>query len=313
MKELLISMASEFGRRHTISQKKRFTSFYKAQLKAIGYTVKELKDNAKKMSNYLLIGDMKYAKTIFLAGYDTSTKSIIPGYKHYPLNNEKNGRMVFLESLARAIVAIGLLLLDLLVIIKLPFIEGNVFLTILADALTIVIVALMMLGIPNNYNYERNTAALTLLYDLAYEVHDNKKCAIALVDNTSDNTMGYRYMESMLKDYRNKNILILDSIAYGEKLYLVYDEKMATEAKKILSYLTDLEVYDLPLKHSDAIKSPLYFYQKSLLLTSGTYNGKEIVVKNVRSSRDSNVDVDRMEKLRDGLARYVNGEKDDEK
>ena len=292
MREILIRVASIYGKRNNRRRKGNFLQIFKDKFAVSGIPVEVLSGKEKDPSTHLIVGDLKKADTVYMTGYDTSTMFLLP-FPYYPLDRKKNSTVEVIDLIIRILCAIGVILLD---VFFLKDLEVNRFLFILLQALISLIVILLVFGAASPYNFDRNTAAITLLYQCAVE-KKGKRPVFIYVDNTiQKGAYGYIYIAELLKDrLKGKKVVILDCIANGEEIYCLHDEK--TEAF-FLPEIEGVSVKEKTITEEEKKNSPLREFEKAVYVVSGIERNGKITVKKTRTFFDSEVDIDRLEKLK---------------
>ena len=106
---------------------------------------------------------------------------------------------------------------------------------------------------------------------------------------------------------KNKNFLYLDSVAFGEKLVCVHTQAKASEAERLISSLSGLDMLDRVFE-GDRLNNTIFsFFPGMLHVCVGTVEKQKFFVENTRSKKDMKIDVPRLEKLHAGLLNYLKG------
>ena len=296
MREILIRVASVFGKRNNLRRKGNFLQFFRDKFATLGYKVEVLKGKEKNnTTQYLIVGDIDRASTLFLTGYDTSSALLIP-FDYYPLDRKKNSTLETVDLFCRIIIAVGVLLLDIFIFNKI--VEGR-FLTILVNGITSLLVLLFLFGVASPYNFERNTAAVTLLYQCAVELRGNPNYCFIYVDKTiGGGAYGYEYLATILGEkITGKNVVVLDCIVNGKDIFLYETEEFTDE--KLKKVFEKVGAVKRKISEEERRNTYLRSYPKGLLVISGEDSDKGIRVKKTRTLFDADVDIERVELFRD--------------
>ena len=305
MKEMLIQTGLVYGKRNTIRKRKNFIAVFSEQIRRLGYNVR-LDEGYTNIHKYSAVyGDPKEADMVFLTGYDTTTAAIVPGHAYYPVNTRKSATTNLIDIYLRAGIGV-LLLLGAYQLMKLPVFESVTALRYIAIAVLSAMIFFLLRGVDCRYNFNRNTSAITLLYETAAELKGNRKFSFVFADDTARSPVGYKRCADILKDdVANKDIIILEAIGSGETLYLVHRDVQDGEAKKILSCFGDLPVIDVSLSDDKAEGTILRYFPKTFVLTSGTMKNGEIECRETRSYSSIKCDIDRLEALKKAIVSLI--------
>ena len=306
MKEMLIQTARIYGRRNAISKRKGFLALFSEQIRRLGFNVR-IDEGYTSIHKYSAIyGDPKDAKAVFITGYDTTTAAILPGHKYYPGNIKKSATANLIDIYLRAGLG-ALILLGAYQLMKLPVFSSSNFIRYGLIIILTVLVFFLLRGIDCRYSFNRNTSAITLLYKTAEELKGNKKYSFVFADDTVRSPVGYKRCADILKDdVANKDIIILEAVGAGEKMYLLHRDVQDEEAKKILSCFNDVEIEDVSLSEERAEGTILRYFPKTFILTSGTMKNGEIECRETRSYSSLKCDISRLEALEKGIISFIN-------
>ena len=307
MKDLLLLFGVTLAKRHTKRQKNIFYSQAIPYFKKLGYSI-EIQESTGKVNqtSNLIIGEKKKANKIVFCPYDTPTKSILP-FKYYPFNLESNLRQehnnLFLSFLIYA--TIGGLLFFFFNYFSIFNPSLNAIGTILL-ALLLFFSFVIIGGIPNPVNFNKNSASVALIASLAQEqVHIKDTCFI-LLDKNTINSSGLKVL-ARDNNLQNKILVYLDCLAFGEKLAFVHKEESSLEAKKLIECLPNMEILEKVIGDDRGKDTNLQFFPKMIHICVGTIEKEQFLVRNTRSKNDYQVDMPRLEKIRDGMLMFLKG------
>ncbi len=305
MKDLLMLFGVTLAKRYTNRQKKVFFSQAEPLFKNLGYTVK-IQENKKKLLHVLnlLIGDIYKAQFIVLCPYDTPSKSLLP-YKYYPYNLSKNLHQENMELFLRSLIYIGSCLLAYFMFKQYSIfpIFWKIF-SILFFIGLIFFCYQLIVGIPNPVNFNRNSASVALIAALAEKSRKNRNVAFVLLDNTVSSNTGWRIFADD-KNLKNKMIIYIDCVSYGEKLVCAHNQATSLEAKKMTQCLSKIDLMNHVFTEEQLKDTNLQYFQTMLHFCIGTIEDHYFLVRNTRSRKDFKVDVSKLETLREGLQKYL--------
>jgi hypothetical protein len=307
MKDLLMLFGVTLAKRYTNRQKRFFRSQVEPFFKKLGYTVEfqAVKKKLIHVSN-ILIGDVHKAQYIVLCPYDTPSKSLLP-YKYYPYNLSENLRQENLELFLRSLIYVGSCFLAYFTFKQFAFLPTfwKVFSVILSAGLIFFCYRLIV-GIPNPVNFNRNSASVALLAALAERSRKNTDIAYVLLDNTVSSNTGWRLFADD-ESLKNKMIIYIDCVSYGDQLVCAHNQTTSLEAKKLVGFLTGVDVMDHVFSEEQLKGTNLQFIPKMLHVCTGTIENHDFLVRNTRSKKDFKIDVPRLEILCNGLQNYLGG------
>ncbi len=305
MKNLLMLFGVTLAKRYTKPQKRIFYSQAEPLFKNLGFKIQlqTIKKKLLQVSN-IIIGDISRAKYLVVCPYDTPSRSLLP-YKYFPFNLSKNlaqeNREVFLHSfiyIACSLVAYFVFnhFLSFSTLGKVS--SAGFFLCL------IVLCYRLIVGIPNKVNFNRNSASIALMAALAERLGKNKNVAYVLLDNTVSSNTGWRIFadEAILK---NKIIIYLDCVSYGEKLVCAHSLASSPEANRLVELLPNVDVIDQVVPEAQLKDTKLQHFPKMLHICTGTIEDHYFFVRNTRSKNDFKVDMPRLEILCEGLQKYL--------
>lgn len=305
MRDLFLTYGITLGRRQSRKQKIMYINeFAKPLLDAgIKVTLEERESLKKKVTN-VFIGNVDKAKTIVVAGYDTGTKMLVPGYKYSLLKVRQNKNYETYNLIVGFIISVVLFMVAFLITRGFTTFETwRKVITVVADLLLAVLIGLSILGQANPVNYNKNTAANILIYQLAIKLKNNPSVAYVLTDNCAQSYFGYLQLADWLKGKADgKTFIMLDCLASGQDLFAI-----SSDNKKLEWIKKNIDA-DIKLKHIDVnhvTGTPLAIFNNTILLASGKEEGEDIVGENCRTRQDYHVDIKRLEKIEKLLADYI--------
>lgn len=293
------------AKRYTKRQKRIFYSQAEPYFKDLGFSVKlqTVKKKLLEVSN-ITIGDINRADHLIVCPYDTPSRSLLP-YKYFPFNLSKNlaqeNREVFLHSF---IYILSSLIAYFVFRQYLTFSILMRVLSIVLFACLIFICYRLIVGIPNQVNFNRNSASVALVAALAARLRKKRNVAFVLLDNTASSNTGWRVFADE-EGLKNKNIIYLDCLASGENLVCAHSRAAIPQGRKLAEKLAGVNVIDQVVPDGQIKDTKLQYIPQMLQICTGTIEDHFFFVENTRSKRDFKVDIPRLENLCDGLINYI--------
>lgn len=311
MRKTFILFSTSAAKRLTFKQRSKFINYIGGEL---------LKNNiecsADKYSNRidkemsLVVGNLKTAKKIIVAGYDTPRKILFSKFIYHPLDWEKNRKQEKKNIIIVLIISIVATIICGLGIYYLKYVTKNIRLILYAlIVIVMILVVKLNKGYANFYNFNKNTGGITVLFKLAQYVNvSSRKTAYVFLDNTAEGYKGYERLKELLDEFNNKNpqLIILDCIAEGENIYVAFNEKKelnnSTLIKSLSNYF-DLKI--LKLNDEEYNKSPLSLYSNGIMIFRGKESNGEYIVENTRTKEDSQCDIDKLNNIYLALSDFI--------
>jgi hypothetical protein len=313
MDELILYFAVVFGIRYSRKSKIYFLTMLNNRMKTAGYKEaaynKGHNSKGRQPPEYVVYGNLKQAKVVFISSYDTGSRIFVPNCLYYPLNEPKNSRFERLNGmieLALVLFCIGLCAVLLYFTgIDLSFTSIKTFYTLAPVAVFSIIVYKITDGLPNSPNFNRNSAALMLMYAIARDPAAKKNAAFVFCNKSCSSHEGYiRFALECPKEIRHK-IVLLDCIGYGTRLLLAHRDTGRGRAAAIMSCKDGMEITDTELPGIDAENTILKIFPESLLLFSADEIEREYVVQNTRNKKDRMINTARLEQLKAVFLEFI--------
>lgn len=287
------------GQRFTGRQKALFGHEISRYYGEQGFPVRFQEEKPNVSGGNILAGDLQDAHTVFAAAYDTPAKALLPGFVYYPFHTRKNlkqeRRNLALQLVLGGILALGAYI-SLQEFLKQPASQKLIFCLI---AVLFGAGILRVWGTKGNeVNFNRNSASLAVMAKLAKDCGGNKEAAFVFLDRGISSFDGFRKLEKACLE-PDKTLLVLDSIAYGEKLVLAHREEGREQAVLFtqLAEKRGLAIVNKEYDKEKAGENMLAFAGNILYLVSGSVKEKEFIVRDTRSKKDIQVDIKRLEIL----------------
>lgn len=295
MKDKMMLYGVEMCARYTRKQKELFLEFVIEACKRLGRsTAFETKHTRLRHIASLEIGNVNKADIIVAAAYDTPEKAYTV-MKYYPFSKENNIREGQGNVLVK--IMIGIIAGFLLFYIMKGFRTYPLALKIAAGTAVAVIlygIYRMTNGIPNTVNFSRNSSGVAMVMKLAEEI-TSEKAAFVLLDQTVGSYEGLELLKEHIGDH--KTVILLDNLSYGSECVIAHREN--TDIKGLLAE----GFTDKPYKEPG---NALRFFSDMIQISCGDIADQQLIVRNVGTRRDHQIDMKRLEKLHELLKDYIN-------
>jgi hypothetical protein len=310
MEEIYLLFSIVFGIRSSNKNKNNFLMVLNRRMRMAGYAEpvynKKYKSKGSQPPDYVVYGKLKQAKYVFVAPFDTCSRMFLPNYKYYPLNEAKNLRserrngLIDFIIIALCVGACALLLR--LIGVDLSFTSIRTLFTLLPVIVFGIIVILVMGGIPNTHNFNRNSAALILMYAIANEIAVKKNAAFVFCNKSCSSLEGYIRLSRDAPEDVKKKFIFLNCIGLKKNLVLAHKEAGRNIAETIVSAAesNDIQISNVELDESEAQNTFFRVFPESQLLFGADKNDDgEYTVSNTRSDKDCEFDIDRIDQLKE--------------
>lgn len=302
LQDTMMLYGATLGRRRSNRQKELFRQQLKQDLSEAGLAVHDQEYNGRFYHLHNLVaGDIDSAATVFVVPYDTLARTIVP-CKYYPFHPELTLR----EERRDLIVRLGLAVLAFVAAyFSILMLNGWI-----AWVVGIVLTAaglLVLHGSSNRFNFNRSSAAVAAMVSTARQLGAEGNAAFAFCDRSASGYEGYRLLASHLP--AKPSVVILDSLARGEKMVLAYTETCTGRAQRLQKELqmpVVLRAYDA----EQSKRNLLALFPNGMVLTSGSIQNGEFLVEDTRTPRDVGLDLPRLQKIVSALAAFAAGQND---
>lgn len=297
---------SEHMIRKSKCQKTAFIDFLKSELTVNGFNVSvEDYDNNSNNRN-IVVGNLKEAKYIYTAHYDTcATLGLFPNFI-CPKN-------IFLFLLFQILIGVILVVPDIAIAFLVQYLLKPFGETIALLGYEITLIGLLFLsiylllyGFPNKNNYNDNTSGVITLIEMMKKIpeEDRGKVCFVFFDNEEKGLLGSKaFFKKHLFDGIEKKLLVnFDCVSEGDNLLFIH--KNADEAiikhinnyqEKVANKLLITSSYKKAIFPSDHKKFPNY-------IGVGAFNKKKgigLYLGRIHTKRDIIFDEDNIFLLRD--------------
>ena len=291
MKDKMLFAGVNIGRRYRTSEKELFLSQVIEMAKKQGWSHQFQTKHSRylKICN-LVIGDLNKADTVVVCAYDTPQKAAYSGFKYYPFNPSFNAKE---ETKNLALQLIGAMLCFSVVLMQLKiFFSYSGYLKALALA-GIVVFAFngykWLRPSGNQMNFSRNSAAVASILKLM-ETVKNRKTAFVFLDQNCASYEGAKLLKEHL--HAHQLVLILDNLASGEKTVVAH--KNTTDPGSLVKEGWIDKEYD-------DTANMLAIFNRSIMISCGSIQNKQFVVKNTGTKKDVEVNMERLVQITEAI------------
>lgn len=314
MKDEMMIFGVGLPRRFKAREKSVFAEEALKRFKAMGYAISldQIKDKPAVVSN-LVVGDIKKAKVVFVAPYDTPSQMLIPNYKYLPFNIRYNMKMEKINLFLQFLIVVLAAILGYFVLSRFQAADWWIqCLFVVAGLLLVWIIFHFSQAIPNKVNFNRNSASIVLCLKLAEELKD-QKVAFILADHASTSYRGIRAIQTTYEAIeKKKKFILLDCLGHGDTLVAAHGPNMEKDVAILQSVAGELNLYDKAYSKEKTEINGLALLTNSLKLCVGTIENKEFVIRKTRTKNDIYVDFERLEKIKEMLIAYCKQQGDNE-
>lgn len=301
MRAKIEEVGIHFSRRRSNRDKYRFMNRLVSQLKESRIPMQMLQEKKSRggTSNHLVAGKPEKSRWIVMASYDTGSKMLNPCYEFTPLNSKHNFREEMKNVAGYSVLT--LFVAAFAVFWTRNFPEYSMLwkvLTVLGDVLVLGLVWRWMKKPDNKMNMNRNSGAVAVLYDCAEK---SRTGCFVFVDRGVMSNEGFY---ELAPKFGRQSVLILESIASGEELFLAFRKGQEKKADEIVRAL-ECKVHLLALDEESYKNTPLEGFENGFMLTGGSLKKGTVCVKNVRNGKDFDMDLEQLQKIEDGILRLT--------
>lgn len=305
MKDSMMLYGVTLGERRKKRSKAAFISYVKERYEQLGYPVSLDSIRTKYMSlNNIYAGDMEKADIIIAASYDTASKVFLPGYRYYPFHRSKTISQERWNLLVTFLAALLLIAVLGFCIFQYSGYSGTA--RVITGLLAILLTGMILkwfTGFSNRFNFNRNSASLAVMEEVASGLNGSERTAFAFLDNTADS---YDGMKKMFEhSFQARAVIILDCISAGELLVAGHGSECQEEAGQLLANLHTGEMIDKCYSPEKKQQNALNLCGKMIYLTSGKIRKGDLVVEGTRSRKDIRVNMERLERIAEMLKKYA--------
>lgn len=286
-----------FGARFTKRQKARFQQAIIDDFKELGYDHQIVKGKRLlSRANNIVFGNIKHVKHVIAVPYDTPQKVFWPKSYYFPLDGMATSNKTLVPTFG------PVLALYLILLAAMYGIEGfapeatsiKIAMTVIV-LLVILLFYLMLHGITNKHNYNRNSAGIAAALEIAKALSKDQRRTTVFVflDANKTRHLGASVAaEDFLKQSKNPNIIVLNTFARGTHLQIGYNpqnKKLAQELNKALSNANRLKTVELTNEMRNS--SPMEHFAKAVSIGAGELDKKgRLCVMDTGTGKDCIID-----------------------
>lgn len=225
MKEYLDFLNDKYKVRKSQKQKAEFRDYVLEEVKTMGLTANV--ETLDKKHNNIVVGDIKEAKVVFTAHYDTPAASLIPN-----LMIPRKPWLCYSYSITffilLALIALGLSYLG-----SYFFNYGYPLIVLTYLLLYFCFFYIGFKAFPNKNNYNDNTSGVSVILSLISKNKNHHDVAYVLFDNEEKGTLGSKsFAKKYKQELQNKLVVNFDCVGNGNEFLIVSKE----DAKKLEEY-----------------------------------------------------------------------------
>lgn len=316
--ELFEKYTQTYGKRFTRNQKHRFEKALSEDMQKAGYEKTIIKGSKMLVmrAEDFFYGNRKRMKTVIVVPYDTPEKKFWHKVFYFPFDGTK--------TMNKTLVATYVPIILLYVFILLGLYVGGNFLTsatmasvmsFLMFVLVLLLIYLMIHGIGNKHNVNRNSSAVAAAVELAQSLDKDERQRVAFLftDKNKSSFLGARCAdEDFAKEGKNPNIICLDCIGTGAVTMMGYNPQNRKLAMEIAKY------YPVKGKNIDAVKldeamrtqTAMSYFRKAIVIASGELDEENrLYVMGTGTGKDKYADVTHITHIIEMLKAYLKNQK----
>lgn len=291
-----------FGARFTKRQKNNFQAALIEDFKELGYDHQIVKGRRLlSRANNLVFGNIKHVKHVIAVPYDTPQKVFWPKSYYFPMDGMATSNKNLLPVFG-PVLFLYLILLAFMYGFEgfgtdVPSIKFAMTVIIL---LVILLFYLMLHGITNKKNYNRNSAGIVAALEIAKTLSkDQKRTTVFLfLDANKTRHLGASVAaEDFLKQSKNPTIIVLNTFAHGSTMQIGYNpqnKKLAQELNKVFPNSKRLKTVELTNEMRNS--SPMEHFAKAVTIGAGELDKKgRLCVMGTGTNKDCVVDEEHMD------------------
>lgn len=301
--------SEEFGARFTKRQKTKFQNALIEDFKQFGYTCDIVQGKSLlSRANNLLFGNLKHAKTVIAVPYDTPAKVLWPKSYFFPLDGMSTSNKSLISTFAPVLI---LYLAVMAIMYGMEGLTSKLTSVVLGFVLLLIlfIFYLMLHGVSNKKNYNRNSAGIYAAYKLAESLDKDTKRQVAFLflDSNKTKHLGAKAAaEDFLRQGKNPNVIVLNTFAKGT-LQIGYNgqnKKLAQDLNK--KFPNAQRVKMIALTNEMRNSSPMEHFAKAVTIGAGELDKKNrLCVMGTGTGKDVEIDEENINKVVDMLQAYV--------
>lgn len=314
MERLKKTLLERFGVRKTDAQKQAFIAWVCAYAGEIGVPAHVEEGGRHVRSRNVVFGDADRARTIITAHYDTCARLPVSNFA------TPGNLPVMILSEAALFAAVGVIgwlcgrgARLALAALSIPGAAAGALSVLIGIAVSLVLVAMMLVGPANPHNANDNTSGVLLLLLLLEALRENPGVAFVLFDNEEKGLLGAAAFIKAHPQAARRFLLNLDCVGDGDTLLLTGTKPgmRMPQARKLLAALEALA----PERGRKTVSGefPCWIYPSDqMLFPRGTalaaLKGKRLLyMDRIHTGRDTVLDSDTIACLYDAICKSIQG------
>ncbi len=298
LKDLMMLYGVTLGSRKTQRKKNLFVETVKDACKEMNVPVKVLQNKEGVFaSTSIVIGNLETAKYVFLAGFDTPVQ-YLTGLKQYPFHPEKSSRAENVKNGIRFLI-VALLAVCAYIPLQALVSQGVKLLSVLTLMVLLAGIVILLFPKANPYNFSRSSAVAVMM-KLAES--KNANTAFVMCDHTVSGYIGYRAVKNEIPG--NSRVILLGPMASGSRTVVVFKDRDSQFASALAEQISD-DVIQRKYAKEETERNCLSLFPHCIYIGCGDIENREFVVNNTACRKDMKVDMERLERIVNGLEREI--------
>ena len=298
LKDLMMRYGVTLGSRKTQRKKNLFVETVKDACKEMNVPIKVLQNKEGVFaSTSIVIGNLETAKYVFLAGFDTPAQ-YLTGLKQYPFHPEKSSRAENVKNGIRFLI-VALLAVCAYIPLQALVSQGVKLLSVLTLMVLLAGIVILLFPKANPYNFSRSSAVAVMM-KLAES--KNANTAFVMCDHTVSGYIGYRAVKNEIPE--NSRVILLGPMASGSRTVVVFKDRDSQFASALAEQISD-DVIQRKYAKEEAERNCLSLFPHCIYIGCGDIENREFVVNNTACRKDMKVDMERLERIVNGLEREI--------
>ena len=298
LKDLMMLYGVTLGSRKTQRKKNLFVETVKDACKEMNVPIKVLQHKEGVFaSTSIVIGNLETAKYVFLAGFDTPAQ-YLTGLKQYPFHPEKSSRAENVKNGIRFLI-VALLAVCAYIPLQALVSQGVKLLSVLTLMVLLAGIVILLFPKANPYNFSRSSAVAVMM-KLAES--KNANTAFVMCDHTVSGYIGYRAVKNEIPE--NSRVILLGPMASGSRTVVVFKDRDSQFASALAEQISD-DVIQRKYAKEEAERNCLSLFPHCIYIGCGDIENREFVVNNTACRKDMKVDMERLERIVNGLEREI--------
>lgn len=250
----------------------------------------------------IVMGNLSEADYVVMAGLDTPAQ-YFTGLKQYPFHPEKSSRAENIKNILRLVSVIVLACMAYVPLLS-SVSQGVKLWSVLTLVILFAGIVFVLFPKANPYNFSKSSSVAVLM-KLMEECKDNTHIAYVLCDHTSSGYIGYKAVKEKISAHCK--VILLGPVASGSKTVVAYKET-DSQLGEVLSECISSSVLQRKYTEEESERNCLSLFPHCIYIGCGDIENKEFVVKDTACKKDVNVDMERLQKILNGLVRGIGDE-----